>query len=188
MTPIGSKPAHASSIARLEAAYGRLLDGLAVIAALLLLAMMLLICADVLLRNVVIAGLPRGVAAAGDLSESALYLITMLAAPWLLRQGQHIRVDVLLRVVPKRLAWLLEWISDLVALGCCMLIAWYGWVATAQSYASGSMTIKTMTLPEWWSLAPLPVAFGLLAVEVLFRMWRLKHSPCGPRDDAVSAS
>lgn len=188
MTRIASEPAHASTIARMEAAYGRLLNGLAVIAALLLLAMMLLICADVLLRNVVIAGLPRGVAAASDLSESALYLITMLGAPWLLRQGQHIRVDVALRLVPKRLAWLLEWTSDAVALACCVIIAWYGWLATVQSHASGSMTIKTLTLPEWWSLAPLPVAFGLLAVEVLFRMWRLKHSPRGPRDDAVSAS
>ena len=31
-----------------------------------------------------------------------LYLITLLTAPWLLRQGQHIRVDIVLRLVPPR--------------------------------------------------------------------------------------
>ena len=34
-----------------------------------------------------------------------LYLITMCVAPWLLRQGQHIRVDILLQALPPRLAW-----------------------------------------------------------------------------------
>ena len=56
--------------------------------------MMLMICADVLLRNVRIVPGLLGVAWANEVSEYALYLITMLTAPWLLRQGQHIRVDI----------------------------------------------------------------------------------------------
>ena len=50
------------------------------------------------------------------------------------------------------------------------------------------MTIKTLVTPEWWFLAPLPVAFLLLAVEVLFRVRRLWLGPRAPREDAVSAS
>ena len=42
----------------------------------------------------------RGFPAANDLSEAALYLITLLSAPWLLRQGKHIRVDILLKAIP----------------------------------------------------------------------------------------
>src|SRR5262245_9682561 len=80
-----------------------------------LFAMMLVICLDVLLRNVRIAPGWIGIAWANEATEYALYLITVLVAPWLLRQGQHIRIDVLLRVLPPRLAWFCEWASDLLA-------------------------------------------------------------------------
>ena len=112
----------------------------------------------------------------------------MLAAPWLLRRGQHIRVDVLLRAIPPRLAWVCEWAVDLIALGCCVLIAYYGVKAVLSSHAISGMVVKVISVPEWWLLAPLPVAFALLAVECLFRMRRLYLGERGARDDAVSAA
>ena len=72
--------------------------------------MMLIICADVFLRNVRILPGTVGLAWANDLTEAGLYLTTMLAAPWLLRRGQHIRVDIVLRAIPKRAAWVCEWL------------------------------------------------------------------------------
>ena len=56
------------------------------------------------------------------------------------------------------------------------------------SYQSGSVSIKTLVLPEWWLLAPMPVAFALFAIEFVFRMHRLGTGPRGPRDEAVSAA
>jgi len=175
-------------IARVAAAYGRLLTALAAVGCALLLAMMLVIVADVLLRNLAIAGLPRGLAWSNEVSEAMLYLITLFLAPWLLRQGQHIRVDIVLQAIPRRLAWGLEWLSDVLGLGCCLVIACYGAQSAWASYQSGAMNIKTLVTPEWWMLAPLPVVFLLLAVEMLFRMHRLLHAEAGPRNEAVSAS
>lgn len=173
---------------RLSDLYGRMLDALALAACVLLFFMMLVICADVLFRNVPLIPGVRGVSWGSDVTESGLYLLTMLTAPWLLRQGQHIRVDILLRAVPGMLAWVFEWITDLLALACCIVIATYGFSAMFASMKTGSMTIKTLVTPEWWSLAPLPVTFVLLAIEVVFRMHRLYGAERGPRDDAVSAS
>lgn len=175
-------------IARLSAAYGRLLAGLALAGCAILFAMMLVIVTDVFLRNAALAGLPRGLAWSNEVSELMLYLITMCVAPWLLRQGQHIRVDIVLRAIPPGLAWVLEWIGDVIALGCCGVFAWIGTRAAWSSYASGAVNIKTLVTPEWWALAPLPVVFVLLAIEMLFRMERLARSPRAPRDDAVSAA
>lgn len=172
----------------LSNAYGRLLSGLALVASLLLGAMMLIICADVLLRNVAVIPGVRGIDWSNEVSEGLLYLITLLAAPWLLRQGQHIRVDLLLRALPRHVAWRCEIVTDVLAFGCCVALVWYGARATWASYAAGSMTIKTLITPEWWSLAPLPVAFLLLAIEVVFRLQRLLAGERAPRDDAVSAS
>jgi TRAP-type C4-dicarboxylate transport system permease small subunit len=147
--------------------------------------MMLMICADVLLRNVPLVKSLHGLSWADEISEYMLYLITMLAAPWLLRQGRHIRVDILLHAMPRRVGWYCEWLTDVAALVCCTIMVVYGVEATHTSYSAGMLTIKTLVTPEWWSLAPLPITFFLLAIEILFRMQRLAEGPQAPRDDAM---
>ena len=169
---------------KLSRLYGRLLDALVAIACLLLLGLTFVIGADVLLRNIG-AG---GIAPANELSEDALYLITLLAAPGLLRQGRHIRVDIVLRLLPPQAGWAIEWVSDAIGLVCCLYFVWYGAKAALDSFMSGSLSIKTLILPEWWLLAPMPVAFALLALEFVFRMHRLALAERRPRDDAVSAA
>ena len=92
--------------------YGHVLEAMMLLAGLLLLVMTFMIGADVVLRNIG-AG---GVAVSNELSEDILYLITLLTAPWLLRQGRHIRVDIVLRVLPPRIAWALEWLGDAIGI------------------------------------------------------------------------
>jgi TRAP-type transport system small permease protein len=171
-------------MARLSEWYGRLLDALVFAACLLLLLMTVMIGADVVSRNIGGGGIP----VSNELSEDILYLMTLLVAPWLLRQGQHIRVDIILRALPVRIAWILEWIGDIVGLFCCLYFVWYGYLITKASYLAGSVNIKTLITPEWWTLAPLPVGFALLAIEFVFRMYRLSVADVGLRDDAVSAA
>ena len=171
---------------RLEAAYGKLLEGFALVACALVFGMTLMICADVLLRNVRIVPGLAGLEWANEISEAMLYLITMLTAPWLLRRGQHIRVDIVLRAVPKQVGWLMEWAVDVLGLTCCALIAWYSARAALASFQAGSVSIKTLVTPEWWLLSALPLAFLALTLEMLFRMRRLALSERAPRDDAVS--
>src|SRR5713226_6235540 len=171
---------------RHESAYGKLLETLALVACALVLVLTLMICADVLLRNVRIVPGLAGVEWSNEISEAMLYLITMLTAPWLLRRGQHIRVDIVLRAVPNRVGWIFEWVVDVLGLACCLLIAYYGARAALASFKAGSVSIKTLVTPEWWLLSVLPVAFLALSIEMLFRMRRLALAERAPRDDAVS--
>jgi TRAP-type C4-dicarboxylate transport system permease small subunit len=173
---------------RLSDRYGRFLAALALLGCAILMAMMFIIVADVALRNLAIAGLPQGLAWSNEISELMLYLITMSVAPWLLRQGQHIRVDIVLQALSPRLAWNFEWVGDLIGFACCGVIAWFGTQAAWSSYMSGAVNIKTLVTPEWWALAPLPLVFVLLGIEMIFRMVRLQRSARGPRNDAVSAA
>jgi len=169
---------------RLSYLYGRLLDAMLLVACLLLLAITFLIGLDVLLRNLG----TDGIAASNEFSEDALYLITMLAAPGLLRRGQHIRVDILLRMIPEKLGWAMEWLGDAIGFLCCLIFIWYGARATAASYLAGSLSIKTIIFPEWWILLPMPICFLLVAIEFMFRMRLLAQAERAPRADAVSAS
>ena len=151
-------------------------------------AMMLLIGADVARRNLPLQSGPQGLPWSTEISELMLYLITMSVAPWLLRQGQHIRVDIVLQALPPRVAWGLELVGDVLGLACCAAIAWYGAQAAWASHAAGAVNIRTLITPEWWALAPLPAGFMLLGLEMVFRMLRLIDGPRGPRHDAVSAA
>src|SRR5258708_7917398 len=171
---------------RLEAAYGKLLEGLALVACALVFGMTLMICADVLLRNVRVVPGMVGLEWSNEISEAMLYLVTMLTAPWLLRRGQHIRVDIVLRAVPKQLGWIFEWAVDVLGFACCLFIAYYGTRAAVASFKAGSVSIKTLVTPEGWLLSVLPGAFLALSLEMPFRIRRLAPAERAPRDDAVS--
>jgi TRAP-type C4-dicarboxylate transport system permease small subunit len=171
---------------RIERAYGRLLEWLAYAGCALILAMTLMICADVLLRNVRIVPGLAGLEWSNEISEAMLYLVALLTAPWLMRKGQHIRVDIVLRAVPPAVGWVFEWIVDVLALGCCAHMTVYSARAALASFRAGSLSIKTLITPEWWLLSALPLAFLFLSLEMLFRMRRLWLAERAPRDDAVS--
>lgn len=169
---------------RLSQAFGRLFDALAFVAALVLLAMVAVVTADIVLRNVT----RGGIGWSNEVTEYALYLITLLAAPWLLRRGQHVRLDIALTVVSPRVAWLMEAIGDVLGLLVCLVLVRYGAAMTLDSARLGAITIKNLVFPEWWLLAPLPVTFALLAIEFVFRLRRLLTGERGRRIEATSVS
>ena len=167
---------------RLSAFLARLFNLLAVVAALILLAMVVLVTADIVLRNTARVGF----AWANEITEYALYLITLLTAPWLLRRGQHVRIDMMLVLVPPRLAWIMEAAADIIGLAASLVLIWYGSVMTVQSARLGSLTIKNLVFPEWWLLWPLPACFVLVALEFVFRVHRLMGAPRTRRLEATS--
>ena len=165
-------------------AYGRVLDGLMLLACLLLMAMTLIIGADVISRNASLGGIPWS----SEVSEDILYLHDAaggtLAAP---ARSAYPGGYPSARIAP-RVGWLLEWFGDLLGLACSLYFVWYGCKVLAASYHARAISIKTLITPEWWMLAPLPIAFLLLAIEFIFRMRRLSRAERAPRADAVSAS
>jgi TRAP-type C4-dicarboxylate transport system permease small subunit len=153
---------------RLSTIFGKLFEALAVLAALMLLAMVILVSADILLRNLT----RTGFAWANEVSEYGLYGMTLLVAPWLLRRGQHVRIDLVLGAVPARVGWLMEAIGDLLGFLVCVVMVRYGFHMAYDSFRAGSLTIKNLVFPEWWLLWPLPLCFTLLAMEFACRLHR----------------
>src|SRR5207249_4582910 len=124
-------------------------DALASIAALILLAMVVIVSADIILRNL----FGRGFTWANEVSEYALYIMTLLTAPWLLRRGQHVRLDIALTLVAAPVAWLMEALGDVLGFAVCVTLIRYGLDMTVDSARLGATTIKKLIFPEWWLLA-----------------------------------
>ena len=146
--------------------YRGILQGLASVAAILLGAMALLVTLDVVMRNV---GLGT-IAWVNEVSEYSLPVATLLIAPWLLYRNEHVRLDVLLHAVPRKLSRVLERSCDVVGIAICAVFVWYSIRLILDSSRISSMMVKTLAIPEWWQYALVPVCFSLLAVEFARRL------------------
>jgi len=117
--------------------------------------------------NVTIRALDWGVIAwADEISEYAVYAITLLAAPWLLHQGAHVRVDIVVTSIRPAAGWVLELIADLCGLGVCLVLLGYATPPTTESAAHRLGDRQVAGVPRnggcWRQL---PVCFLLLALE-----------------------
>ncbi|MFO1157573.1 MAG: TRAP transporter small permease [Reyranellaceae bacterium] len=129
-----------------------------------------LICLDVALRDLSLGSLPWLI----ELSEYLMYAGTFLAAPWVLRQGNHVRVDLLLVALPKRLAIRLEQFVDLCGLGISLVLLYYGSAVVADAWRSNMIAYKTWYVPEWLLYLAIPAGALLLAIEFVLRFLRVK--------------
>jgi TRAP-type C4-dicarboxylate transport system permease small subunit len=141
-------------------AYRKLLQGLAAVAAVLLGVTALAITLDVIARNVGLGTVPWIL----EVSEYVLPAATFLVAPWLLYRNEHVRLDVLL----PRLSWL-NHLANAVGLAVSGVLVIYGVRTILNSAQQGAMVFKSVVFPEWWLYAPVPLCFGLLALEFVRR-------------------
>lgn len=157
--------------------YDRVTDVCGALAAVLVFAVTALIVVDVILRNVARAPLGYSV----ELSEYTMLYLTALTAPWLLKRGEHVRIDLLLQRMPHAIGWLCEIICDLVGLALSVLMTYYGVRVAIASVQSGTKLVKQFTIPEWWILLALPIMFALLIIGFLLRLHACTTGPRRPR-------
>ena len=121
----------------------------------------LLVCYDVLGRNL---GLPSLVWV-NEITEYALPIATLTAAPWLMWRNQHVRLDLLGAVLSPAAQRHVDRLASLLGLVVSLIMVWYAVRMLLDSQQAGSLVIKSLVFPEWWLYVPVPVGFALLALE-----------------------
>lgn len=148
----------------------RLFDGiinaLALLAGVLLGVVTLLLCLDVAVRYAQV----MNISWIGDVASVSLYLITFLAAPWVLREGGHIAVDSVLRILPPGVVRPVNLLVNLIGAAICALLCIYALRVLLMSYAAGTQVFKMLIYPQWWLFILPPLTFALLAVSFLRRI------------------
>ena len=152
-------------LSRAHALLMRLLGGAAIVTIAVITA---LVCWDVVSRNVGLGHVPWIL----ELTEYALPLATLLAAPWLMWRNQHVRLDVLEMVLSPRARAKAERASAAAGLAISAVLAWYGVVALLDSKRAGAVMLKALVFPEWWLYLPVPIGFAALALECGRRLVR----------------
>ena len=95
-------------------------------------------------------------------SEFILLYATVLAAPWVLRQGSHVQVNTLAAVLPAMLRVALGRGLCFLGMLVCLVIAWY---ALRVTLTAQGLEIRSFEMPKWMVYVPLPVGFLLMAIE-----------------------
>jgi TRAP-type C4-dicarboxylate transport system permease small subunit len=146
--------------------YHWLFNGSGLLAALMFALMALLVCTDIALRNLTSFSLPWTVEA----SEYLLMTATMLAAPWLLYCGDHIRIDLALQLMPPHWRGLFERGLSLLGASICAVLSWYSLEVTLDTARQGGLVFKVLVFPQWWLNLPMIAGFVLLTVEFVRRL------------------
>lgn len=146
-------------------AFEKLTAFLAIIAATLVLGMSLWITYDVVSRYLFDFASPWSF----DLSEYALVWITFLAAPWVLLQDRHVRIELLTDLLPTKVQRIIGMLVCLVALLACAVLAWRTGIAALQYYERNTMMPRIWRIPRIWPYCVIPIGSFLLTIAFAFR-------------------
>lgn len=149
------------NMALLNRLYTGFLYAMAGIAGAMLLWLMVSVVVSVLMRNV---GL-QPFAWLFTSSEYALLYMTMLGAPWLVREKGHVHIELVTSALPARLQAL---VSRLVAALCVvvsLILAWKGLDLMMTNLERNDFDVRAYYFPRWILTISFPISFTLMAIE-----------------------
>ncbi|MEM6986135.1 MAG: TRAP transporter small permease [Pseudomonadota bacterium] len=142
-------------------AYDTLLYAMAIIAGATLVWLMVSTILSVAMRN---AGI-QPFAWLFTSAEYGLLYMTMLGAPWLVREKGHVHIELVTAMLPEQLR---RGLSRLIALSCvlvCAVLAWKGYELMATNIARADFDVRAYYFPRWLLTISFPLSFGLMAIE-----------------------
>jgi len=143
--------------------YDRLIRVLAFLACILIGAVFVIIVVDVSMRT---AGM-RPPIFSSAFSEYSLIYMTMLAAPWLVRQRGHVRIDSFLTFVSPAQRRFIERFLIVICIALCLTATYYSAKFAIDFWSKGEIDIRSIEIPRALLFVPLVVGFFLCATEFL---------------------
>ncbi len=102
--------------------------------------------------------------------EYALYFGVFLGTPWVLQQGSHVRIDVLISMLGSENAARLERAINLAGATLCTVLCVYGVRAAISEFQDGIYPDKDLRIQTGYMMSVFATSFALLAIEFLLRL------------------
>ncbi|GAB5534652.1 MAG: TRAP transporter small permease subunit [Rubricoccaceae bacterium] len=133
-------------------------------------------------------GIAPALNALGDLQWMLFAAVFLLGAAWVLREDEHVRVDVMYgRLSPKRKAAIDLTGTLLLLLPFCALLMWSTWPAVMASVAIREGALDPGGLVRWPVKLLVPVSIVLLALQGFVQGLRSLETLRGASSDASSS-
>ena len=143
--------------------YDVMIHAMAWIAGFLMVAMMVTIVADVIIRNPPFT--LQSPAWLFTFSEYALLMIPCLGAPWLVRERGHVFVEIMLSYLSDTNRYRASRAVAVICVVICLVLAWYGGEVTLRDFTEGRQDTRAFDTPRWMVVIWIPLAFLLMAAE-----------------------
>lgn len=140
----------------------RLLDAMTYVAAGLLLVM----CASVIFEIFMRYLLNRPTRWVVEFSEYMLLYMAFLAGAWVLRSEGHVKIDLLVEVLPPNVQTVLHRTTSWVGALVCGLFFWFSATFTWETFETGEVLFRAVHVPKWIVLLVIPI--GLLPLTLQF--------------------
>lgn len=147
----------------MDAMFAYLYRALAAIAMATIAFTLLMIVANVLLRDLDLSLLSNTVA----LTEYGLLYMTMAGAPWLLHERGHIYIEVLIDRMRPAVRRVVERLICLIGAATCGVIAWAAFRITVSAYVNHEYDIRSFLMPFWALYGAVALSFAIMGVEFL---------------------
>jgi TRAP-type C4-dicarboxylate transport system permease small subunit len=105
-------------------------------------------------------------------TEYAMLFITFLAATYVLKEDEHVRLDLALNAMGKRLRAGVNVCTSLVMAVVCLVITWSSAKYTLYLFQNDVTLIKYYTIPKFVIYFIIPVGFFLLFIQSLKRTYQ----------------
>lgn len=157
---------------------GKVIDGLNAVGSLLIGAVMVLMCADVLLRNL----LNHPIDGVAELVATSIIIIVFLQLPATLRHGRMSRADLFVNPFLQRrpaAGRVLRALFSLAGVFACGVIAWATWPLLARAYGENEFIgiEGVFTFPIWPMRFVVLLGAALATLQYLLLAWQdLKES------------
>ena len=104
-----------------------------------------------------------------EFSEYALLYLAFLGGAWVLKEEGHVKVELLIEVLPPRVRATLHVITSLVGAGVCGLFCWVSTAYILEIYGSGEILFKSVLVKKWLIMAIIPPGLLLLTLQFIRR-------------------
>jgi TRAP-type C4-dicarboxylate transport system permease small subunit len=175
--PSGAAGASRTDLHRIVDVLFKLIEGLM---ALLLVGMVVMVLGNVILRY----GFSTGIASSEELSRTLFIWLTFIGAVVATRDGSHLGVDSLLRRLPRRGQLTLVALSELIILGCCVLLFRGTW---SQHEVNATTASLVTGMPLIWVFGIGYVTSVGIGVLCLHKLWRIFSGRATQKDIFGSA-
>jgi len=166
---VTSSPASANAAARNAS---RALDFVLVACAVLAVAILVALVACVTFEVVSRYFFNRPTRWVVEFSEYALLWLAFLGGAWVLREEAHVRVDMLVEILPSRTQGIVHVFTSLVGMATCAVFCWVSTIYILGVYESGEVLFRSIQVKKWVVMSVMAPGLLLLTLQFMRRAWR----------------
>ena len=101
-----------------------------------------------------------------EISSYILLYVTFLVAAWVLKEGGHVTIDIIINQLQPRTQSLINFITSIINAAVCLVLTYYAGKVTLDLYNTNYFTPTELELPKW--IINIIILIGSLSLFIQF--------------------